>query len=82
MEQLRHRPTPAGELSDQNDVNLASLGERQDFVALGAVVRRAGGGAAKPLRPSLLPLREIPNLLQPRVLTMIASFEWILIRRA
>lgn len=44
MEQIEHQATPAGELGDENDIDLAGLGERQDLLAFDAVVLRAGAG--------------------------------------
>ena len=39
MEQVAHRAAPAGELGDEDNIDLACLGERKDFFALGAVLR-------------------------------------------
>ena len=44
MEQIKHRAAPPGELGHEDHIDLAGLGESQDFFSLGAVVLGAGGG--------------------------------------
>ena len=44
VEQVEHRAAPAGEIRDEDDVDLARLSEHQNLLALGAVVLGARAG--------------------------------------
>lgn len=43
VEEIEHRSAPAGEFRHEDDIDLASLGQGQDFLALGPIVFGAGG---------------------------------------
>jgi hypothetical protein len=42
VEEIEHRAAPACELGDEDHVNFAGLGQRQDFLALGALILGPG----------------------------------------
>ena len=44
VEQIEHRAAPAGQFSDEDDIDLAGLGEREDLLALGPVILGTGAG--------------------------------------
>ena len=44
MEQIEHRAAPAGQLSDQDDVDIAGLRQRQNLLPLDALILRPGRG--------------------------------------
>jgi hypothetical protein len=44
MKEIEHRATPAGELGHEDDIDLACLSKRQDFLPFGPIVSGARSG--------------------------------------
>ena len=44
MEEIQHRATPARELGDEDDIDLARLSKREDFFPFGPIILGAGCG--------------------------------------